>query len=74
MNIAATELIDRLGGSTAVANRLGWRTLNGSRRVNNWKRRGIPPSVQLQNDWLRMSPELALPTTQPPAGQEVTHG
>lgn len=55
MNTAATELINRLGGSTAVANRLGWRTLNGSRRVNNWKRRGIPASVQLENDWLNVS-------------------
>ena len=67
MNTAAAELINRLGGSTAVAKRLGWRSLNGSRRVNNWKRRGIPPSVQLQNDWLR----LAQPT---PTGEEVRHG
>lgn len=67
MNTAATELINRLGGSTAVANRLGWRSLNGSRRVNNWKRRGIPPSVQLQNEWLRLAPSSI-------QAQEEAHG
>lgn len=55
MNIAATELINRLGGSTAVAKRLGWCSLNGSRRVNNWKRRGIPLGVQLDHEWLRVA-------------------
>ncbi|NIF85390.1 hypothetical protein F3J24_17925 [Comamonas sp. Tr-654] len=64
MNAPATELINRLGGSTAVANRLGWRSLNGSRRVNNWKRRGIPPAVQLHYDWLRPPADLNQPSTQ----------
>lgn len=66
MNAAATDLINRLGGSTAVANRLGWCSLNGSRRVNNWKRRGIPPKIQLQNDWLRPPPDFVRPAAQEP--------
>ena len=49
------ELITLHGGSTAVAKRLGLDGLNGARRVNNWKRRGIPALIKLENPWLRQS-------------------
>lgn len=66
-NVAMTdaELIRLLGGDTAVAKRLGWPTLNGARRVNNWKRRGIPDSIKLKHGWLRKLPKTTpavLPT------------
>ena len=38
------EKIDRLGGSTAVAKKVGCTT----QRVQNWKTRGIPPAVKLE--------------------------
>ncbi|ARU06943.1 hypothetical protein CCO03_17100 [Comamonas serinivorans] len=50
-----TELIRLLGGSTVVAKRLGLQGLNGARRVNNWKRRGIPAKVKLEHPWLNPS-------------------
>lgn len=62
------ELIQLHGGSTALARRLKMDGLNGSRRVNNWKRRGIPAKVKLDNPWLtaarKRTPlsELATPT------------
>ncbi|MGB3069799.1 MAG: hypothetical protein WBC18_14690 [Ottowia sp.] len=50
------ELIQLHGGSTALARKLNMLGLNGSRRVNNWKRRGIPAKVKLENPWLVISP------------------
>lgn len=41
------ELIENLGGATALAKRLGLKTPDGARRVHNWKSRGIPPRVRL---------------------------
>lgn len=52
--VSDSELIDRLGGSSALAKRLGYPLLGGVQRVQNWKRRGIPPRVKLE--W----PELFL--------------
>lgn len=46
------ELIQFHGGSTVLARRLKMDGLNGSRRVNNWKRRGIPAKVKLDNPWI----------------------
>jgi hypothetical protein len=49
----STKLIEAAGGDTAFAELLG---ISGSdsyrQRVNNWKRRGIPPAVQLQHQEL----------------------
>lgn len=42
------ELIEKLGGPTAVAARLGYGA-NGTQRVHNWKRRGIPARVLLDH-------------------------
>ena len=64
-----TELIDRLGGDTAVAKRLGWPSLNGARRVHNWRRRGIPAAIKLEYPWL--NPKSKRATSQ--AG-EAAHG
>lgn len=43
------ELIQTLGGATALAKKLGLKTPNGARRVHNWKTRGIPAEVRLNN-------------------------
>lgn len=48
------ELIEKLGDTTALAKLLGFT----EQRVSNWKRRGIPPKVKLEN------PELFQNTTQ----------
>ncbi|OOR91694.1 helix-turn-helix domain-containing protein [Moraxella bovis] len=48
------ELIEKLGDTTALAKLLGFT----EQRVSNWKRRGIPPKVKLEN------PELFQSTTQ----------
>jgi hypothetical protein len=39
------ELIDKLGGSTKVAGRLGYSV----QRVQNWKIRGVPAKVRLDH-------------------------
>lgn len=39
------ELIEKLGGSTVLAERLGYST----QRVQNWKTRGIPAKVKLDH-------------------------
>lgn len=44
------QLIDDLGGSAKVAALLGYDTKGGGiQRVDNWKRRGIPPRVKLDH-------------------------
>lgn len=46
----AFDLIESAGGDTAFAKLLGLTSLPGYRqRVNNWKRRGIPPRVILDH-------------------------
>jgi hypothetical protein len=43
------DLIDRLGGSTKTAQRLGLDTkAGGVQRVQNWKVRGIPELLRYQ--------------------------
>ena len=53
----AALVIDRHGGDSAVARRLGYKLPSGARRVHNWRIRGIPFSVQLEHPWLRLLPE-----------------
>jgi len=55
MNQQAIQLIDAHGGDTALAKKLGFQTPSGSRRVHNWRDRGIPPRIQLDH------PELFRP-------------
>jgi hypothetical protein len=43
-----SEIIDNLGGPTALARRLGYGS-GGPQRVANWRRRGIPALVKLQH-------------------------
>lgn len=46
----ATRLIEAAGGDASFAKLLGIDNKPGfQQRVNNWKRRGIPPSVVLEN-------------------------
>ena len=47
------ELIESAGGDTAFAKLLGLTEQPGyQQRVNNWKRRGIPPRVILEHQLL----------------------
>lgn len=43
------EIIERLGGSAALARKLGFTGQNGTIRVSNWKKRGIPALIRLTN-------------------------
>lgn len=44
------KLIDRLGGSSKVAEMLGWKNKPGQvQRIQNWKKRGIPARVLLEH-------------------------
>lgn len=43
------ELIEIMGGATAVARRLGFNMPHGARRVHNWIKRGIPLRVKVDN-------------------------
>lgn len=49
---ADSQIIDRLGGVTAVAKKLGLAMPRGVARVSNWRRRGIPARVKLAYPWL----------------------
>lgn len=42
------KVIETLGGSAALARRLGYLQPHGTRRVNNWKYRGIPEVIRLR--------------------------
>lgn len=44
-----SALIEQLGGPAAIARRLGYEQPAGTRRVQNWKYRGIPELVLLKN-------------------------
>ena len=41
------QLIENLGGAAAVARMLNFKTLGGTQRVQNWKKRGIPAAVKV---------------------------
>ena len=43
-----SEIIDNLGGPTALARRLGYGS-GGPQRVANWRKRGIPARVKLDH-------------------------
>lgn len=46
---ADAELIDKLGGPAELARKLGYQEEGAIQRVQNWKTRGIPPRVRLEN-------------------------
>lgn len=43
------DLIDELGGPTAVSDMLGYEKPNGPARVSNWQVRGIPAQVKVDH-------------------------
>ena len=43
-----SDLIDSFGGPTQLAKRLGMTKPGSVQRVQNWKKRGIPPFVKLK--------------------------
>jgi hypothetical protein len=50
MNKTDKEILDDLGGSTAVAKLLGYDlTKGGAQKVNNWYKRGIPAKVKVEH-------------------------
>lgn len=48
-------LIDHLGGPAKLAELLGYDKAGGVQRVDNWRRRGIPPKVKLERPDLFLS-------------------
>ena len=52
------ELIERLGDTTALAKLLGFT----EQRVSNWKRRGIPAKVKLENPNLFLNHQTKTPS------------
>lgn len=50
-----SDLIDALGGSSKLAERLGYDKAGGVQRVQNWKVRGIPARIKLQRPDLFLS-------------------
>lgn len=60
-----SEIIKSLGGATAVAKRLGFKTPDGARRVHNWIQRGIPARIKL--DYPRIFSAKATKLTKTPA-------
>ena len=56
------ETIKSLGGPTAVARLLGLDTPDGSRRVHNWIKRGIPAAIKVKH------PEIFLKADDYPPG------
>jgi len=45
-----SKIIDDLGGPAVLCEKLGYsKEKGGVQRISNWKRRGIPASVILQN-------------------------
>lgn len=53
--IEDAAIIEREGGGAVLARKLGLKGPRPADRVNNWKVRGIPPSIKL------MYPEVFLP-------------
>ncbi|UXA66045.1 helix-turn-helix domain-containing protein [Xanthomonas prunicola] len=49
---AHAAAIDALGGPSKLARRLGYSMPGGAQRVTNWRSRGIPSVVLLENAWL----------------------
>lgn len=43
------DIIQAFGGPTALARSLGLETPDGSRRVHNWIKRGIPARVKVEH-------------------------
>lgn len=41
------QLIETLGGAAAVARMLNFKTMGGTQRVQNWKKRGIPAAIKV---------------------------
>lgn len=42
------EIIQKHGGTSALAHKLGFDKKNGPQRVNNWVKRGIPPAIKIK--------------------------
>ena len=72
-----SELIDKLGGVTALAVRLGFEKQGGVQRVQNWKLRGIPARVKLQWPDIFLRPDVVTADhpapSEPSAATEATH-
>lgn len=64
------DLIDQLGGPSALAQRLGYdKARGGVQRVQNWKKRGIPPGVKLAHPDLFLKAGSRRKAAAEPAGQ-----
>lgn len=64
------DLIQHLGGPAKLAERLGYDKF-GVQRVQNWKKRGIPPSVKLERPDLFLTELIGAVTDPDDAPQEA---
>jgi len=54
-----SEIIDSLGGDTAVAKLLGFDLKKGgAQRVHNWRERGIPSEIKLNHSEIFLNKRL----------------
>lgn len=66
MSMSDSDLIEKLGGPSRLAEQLGYSKAGGVQRVQNWKARGIPPRVKLERPDLFLADRgEAEPTTKP---------
>jgi hypothetical protein len=69
------QLIEKLGGPTQVAERLGLPKYGGVQRVQNWTVRGIPSAVKVEYPALFMPNLMAsLENTAQAAAENVAQG
>lgn len=64
------ELIEKLGGPAALAERLGYDKDGGVQRVQNWRTRGIPAQVKVEFPAIFI-PGFGQVATQQPATQQA---
>lgn len=63
---ADKELIEKFGGPTKLAERLGYdKDRGGVQRVQNWMTRGIPPRVKVDNPGIFLPKATRRPAAPP---------
>ena len=72
MNTEDASLINYLGGPAKLARRLRYDPKKGGvQRVQNWKARGIPASLERDNQWIAKERRALRKQA---STQEVSHG
>ena len=68
------ELIDHHGGPAKLARLLGFQEIGGVQRVQNWRKRGIPPAVKIRFPDLFLDLAKRSPDLPSPQEREAEHG